>query len=146
MPDKIILKQITDIEGKKYRMNVDPHNLYCWDLPEKFFSDNSLSMPLSILINTFLETCTPQQKLIFKEKRHYLRFMCFQDTPDSKPYVYGYLKAIEACTFEDHKFVLNSISKECLPCEINFGTFGVFAVIPREIDNIIEASHIVFLD
>ncbi len=99
---------------------------YLWDVP-KFTDDVFDILPISLL-DLFLRDCREEdyKKL---NKNSYLRFMCYQDEPDSYPYIYAYIRGINECT-EQHKSILSRIPEDYLSCEINFSTKGYFFIFP----------------
>ena len=128
---KLILK--SNEENKLDKVNKIKQNSYCWDFPKNItlsFTDEILAL---LLINSYLRDCSDDEHKLLTKKTTYLRFMIFQDEtnelPNSYPYIYGYLREINNCSFESHKNFLNSIDSDYLPCEINYSTYAIFVLI-----------------
>ena len=90
------------------------------------FQDEMLG---KLLIKTFLRDCSEDDHKLLMKRETYLRFLFYQDSQDSEPYLYGYLRKISDCSFESHKKILLNIDKNYLPFEITFATYAQFLLV-----------------
>jgi len=118
---------------------------YLWDLPVDSIIDTTMytEQLVSNLINLFLSKCSDKDHQLLMNGNHYLRFLQYQDKPTSDRYVYGYLQAIDNCTFESHKHTLRSGPKNKLSCEVIFGERGFFYEFPMEEWKNKDVCHII---
>lgn len=103
---------------------------YIWDLPK--IDDIYQEQLAANLIGLFLRDCDPEDHIRLMDKKSYLRFLLFQDAPNSYPYAYGYIRTIADCTYQSHKNSLNGIGSDKLPCEVTLRTKGFFWEFPLD--------------
>lgn len=105
---------------------------FLWDLPK--ITNIYQEQLASNLIALFLRDCSDDEHQKLIKKKSYLRFHLYQDEsdglPDSRPYVYGYIRNIDICTFKSHREALTSIPIDELPCEVNLSTNAFFWRFP----------------
>jgi hypothetical protein len=107
---------------------------YVWDLPK--ITNTHQEQLTANLVGLFLRDCSNEDHIRLMDKKSYLRFHLYQDGPDTLPqycpYVYGYIRHIDDCTYQSHKDILYSIPHDKLPCEINISKTGFFYIIASE--------------
>lgn len=127
---------------KKYNNHLNVP-AYLWNISKiTKISENNLAL---ILISLYLNHSEDHNEL---DNNKYLRFMLYQDEPDylsnSYPYVYGYIRYIKQCVYDDHKNILLSCPHDMLVCEINYKTRGYFYMfsadqwIKKHVTDVIE--------
>lgn len=84
----------------------------------------------SNLINLFIRDCSDEDHKLLLTKEYYLRFLQYQDGPNTSRYAYGYLRKISDCTYTSHKDILKLCPLNMLPCEINTASNGYFYRFP----------------
>lgn len=117
---------------------------YVWVIPKE--DDIYLEQITTNLINLFLRDCSETDHNLLKTKDYYLRFLQYQDGPDTQRYVYGYLRQISNCTYSSHMKILRSCPDKYLPCEINTSTKGYFFMFPETEWMNNNVTHITMFD
>jgi hypothetical protein len=122
------------LQSKKFHL-IAPS--YAWEVEKEV-----LSLPeelfVSILVENYLKNCLKEEKdkLTGKDlagnSLYYLRFMLYQDTPTSKPYIYGYLREIDNISYESHKNFLKLCKLDKIPVEVNFATYGLYIFVDKD--------------
>lgn len=120
---KLIAKPTEEVKDKKFDLGL---GYYVWDLPS--CPDLYQEQLIANLVGLFLAYCSGDDHGLLIDTESYLRFMLYQDAPDSTPYVYAYIRQIKDCTFRSHKLILAEArtTKLYLPCEINLSETGYF--------------------
>ena len=103
---------------------------YCWEYPRgvTLLPENDW---ISAVIQTYVKTCTSEEHQQLTKGGLYLRFLAYQDTQEGSPYIYGYLRAIDDCTYADHKEVLRLCPRNQVPVEVTLATYGLFIFVDR---------------
>ena len=99
--------------NKNFNMKVP---VYGWDLPRTIHAVSGSDIALLILIRYF-QVCSNEEHEQLLKGGCLWRMMQYQDSPDSNPYAYVYLRPIDQC-LPEHQKVFNSCPKDYLPAEI----------------------------
>lgn len=120
------------VTGKEFKLSKPA---YLWDLPK----DNVyIEQLVSNLIALFLRDAHADDCNRLLNDSTYLRFMLYQDAPDTCTYAYAYIRDIDECTYLSHKKVLTlqRANGTHLPCEVNTGKTGhFFEILKSEFSN-----------
>jgi len=122
------------LQSKKFHLIVPS---YVWEVEkEVIFLTEELFV--SILVENYLKNCLKEEKDKLCKKDlagnslYYLRFMLYQDTPNSKPYIYGYLREIDNISYESHKNFLKLCNSDKIAVEVNFATYGLYIFVDKD--------------
>jgi hypothetical protein len=119
---KLIAKPGENVTEKNFLLGVPS---YCWEIPSR---QTYMEQTAVDLLSLYLKNCTDEEHMMLIEKPTYLRFLLYQDTADGNPYVYGYIREIDDCTYPSQRQVLTLARTrgDLLPCEISFAKRGFF--------------------
>jgi hypothetical protein len=128
---------------RKFTLNV-PHQEYNVDLYKYI---EMIDEQLEIFVNMYLSDIADQDLQNILNKKAYMRFMLFQDEPDSPSYMYAYSRPISDMT-EYHKAILDCLDDKEVLGEINYATKGHFFALPRDKVNSkrIKSTDVIGLD
>lgn len=131
----LVLIPESERESLAFKMKVPT---YCWRAP----FNSSLLDPIdqsNLLLRAFVKACSEEEKKSMRNPEYYLRFMWWQDSSTTQPYVHGYLKHIDK---QNHNYdTLMKIGEEgFIKFEITFNTYARFllaadSILYREIDH-----------
>jgi hypothetical protein len=109
---------------RKFAMDVP---CQCYDIDE--FKYLSFDEHVDLYMKMYREKITDAEKIDLFAHKKYVRFMCFQDTPDSRAYMYAYCRSMDDMMPEHKKEaieVLQNFKGSMILGEINYSKKGYF--------------------